>query len=153
MADQNPIQNSQTNDTSASTQGMDLLGDISLNIPEAPSQEAGDNISDLGSILVDKSIDNTQQKAESTIPEAPIASVDSIAAPAENNDPTTIDLGDISIPASEDPIAGPQPGSPTTETENVPSGGMFHTTPETPTELPVSENNTTDLCEVIGSHA
>ena len=98
MADQNPIQNSQTNDTSASTQGMDLLGDISLNIPEAPSQEAGDNISDLGSILVDKSIDNTQQKAESTIPEAPIASVDSIAAPAENNDPTTIDLGDISFP-------------------------------------------------------
>lgn len=142
MADQNPIQNDQTNGATPVTQTPDLLGDISLNIPEAPTQETGENVSDLGNILVEQSMENAQEKAESSIPEAPIASVSAESVPVENTDPTAIDLGDISIPASDDPIAGPQPEA-NPAADSQPSGGMFHAPEEMQNDATSSSGSST----------
>lgn len=112
MADQqNPIQND------------DLLGDIDLNIPAAPSSnDPAKDISDIGNLLVEQSIDTTQTKAEGTT----IAS--SPAAPA---DPTAIDLGDINLPANEEIIA-PTPAP----IDDIGSLSAPETTPVSSPELP-----------------
>lgn len=110
MADtQNPIQNDNTtnpgsmgiggaatNDSTQTQAPTDLLGDISLDIPAAPEAAASSGVSDLGDMLVEKSMDNAQQKAEST----PVADAQTPVSTPTND--LTIDLSGIDLPGSND---------------------------------------------------
>lgn len=89
MADpQNPQQKADENVQNTGTNAGDLLGDISLSFPEATeapkTEPAKQEISDLSDVLVEKSLDAAQQKAEDkSMPEAETEIEPSISVPTE----------------------------------------------------------------------
>lgn len=129
MADQQtPPQNGNEKVQNTGTNAGDLLGDISLSFPDAPETpktEAKQEISDLGDVLVEKSLDAAQEKAESkSMPEisAELTNFGTETIKADTpiaNDPINIDLGDIRIPESEEAVPAAITPTATTATEEI----------------------------------